>query len=127
MCNAYDVMVMLLYFGEARQRTVAEYSELFRAMGLDYSRVVSTSSASASSNRDSFNGATVRTEPLSARCAGLSSRLLLIAARRCSRARRMRGKHCGAGGTDPVWPRLHPGVPYWSPQRPLSDTRSVRN
>jgi hypothetical protein len=38
-------MMMLLYFGEARQRTVAEYSELFRATGLEYSRVVSTSSA----------------------------------------------------------------------------------
>ncbi len=38
-------MMMLLYFGEARQRTVAEYSELFRATGLQYSRVVSTSSA----------------------------------------------------------------------------------
>jgi hypothetical protein len=38
-------MMMLLYFGEARQRTVAEYSELFRATRLDYSRVVSTSSA----------------------------------------------------------------------------------
>ena len=31
-------MMMLLYFGEARQRTVAEYSELFRATGLEYSR-----------------------------------------------------------------------------------------
>ena len=38
-------MMMLLYFGEARQRTVAEYSELFHATGLEYSRVVSTSSA----------------------------------------------------------------------------------
>jgi hypothetical protein len=38
-------MMMLLYFGEARQRTVAEYSELFRATGLEYSRVVPTSSA----------------------------------------------------------------------------------
>ncbi len=37
-------MMMLLYFGEARQRTVAEYSELFRATGLEYCRVVSTSS-----------------------------------------------------------------------------------
>ena len=38
-------MMMLLYFGEARQRTVAEYSELFRATRLEYSRVVATSSA----------------------------------------------------------------------------------
>jgi hypothetical protein len=38
-------MMMLLYFGEARQRTVAEYSDLFCATGLAYSRVVSTSSA----------------------------------------------------------------------------------
>jgi hypothetical protein len=38
-------MMMLLYFGEARQRTVVEYSELFRATGLEYSRVVSTPSA----------------------------------------------------------------------------------
>jgi hypothetical protein len=37
-------MMMLLYFGEARQRTMAEYSELFRATGLEYCRVVSTSS-----------------------------------------------------------------------------------
>ena len=38
-------MMMLLYFGEARQRTVVEYSELFRATGLEYSRVVPTASA----------------------------------------------------------------------------------
>jgi hypothetical protein len=38
-------LMMLLYFGEARQRTVAEYEELFRATGLEYSRVVSTPSA----------------------------------------------------------------------------------
>ena len=38
-------MMMLLYFGEARQRTVAGDSELFRAAGLEYSRVVSTASA----------------------------------------------------------------------------------
>ena len=38
-------MMMLLYFGEARQRTVAEYSDLFQATGLEYSRVVPTASA----------------------------------------------------------------------------------
>ena len=38
-------MMMLLYFGEARQRTVDEYSQLFRGAGLEYSRVVPTSSA----------------------------------------------------------------------------------
>jgi hypothetical protein len=38
-------MMMLLYFGEARQRTVAEYSDLFRAAGFEHSRVVPTSSA----------------------------------------------------------------------------------
>jgi hypothetical protein len=38
-------MMMLLYFGEARQRTVAEYSELFGATGLEYCRVVPTASA----------------------------------------------------------------------------------
>jgi hypothetical protein len=38
-------MMMLLYFGEARQRTVDEYSELFRATGLEFTRVVSTPSA----------------------------------------------------------------------------------
>jgi O-methyltransferase len=38
-------MMMLLYFGEARQRTVAEYSDLFRSTGLEYSRVVPTYSA----------------------------------------------------------------------------------
>jgi hypothetical protein len=38
-------MMMLLYFGEARQRTVAEYSELFQAAGLEYTRVVPTASA----------------------------------------------------------------------------------
>ena len=38
-------MMMLLYVGEARPRTVAEYSELFRATRLEYSRLMSTSSA----------------------------------------------------------------------------------
>lgn len=38
-------MMMLLYFGEARQRTVEEYSELFRATGLEFTRVVPTASA----------------------------------------------------------------------------------
>ena len=38
-------MMMLLYFGEARQRTVAEYSDLFRGAGLEYTRVVPTPSA----------------------------------------------------------------------------------
>jgi hypothetical protein len=38
-------MMMLLYFGEARQRTVAEYSELFQAVGLEHTRVVPTASA----------------------------------------------------------------------------------
>jgi hypothetical protein len=38
-------MMMLLYFGEARQRTVDEYSELFRASGLAFTRVVPTPSA----------------------------------------------------------------------------------
>jgi hypothetical protein len=38
-------MMMLLYFGEARQRTVDEYSELFRATGLEFTRMVPTQSA----------------------------------------------------------------------------------
>jgi hypothetical protein len=38
-------MMMLLYFGEARQRTVAEYSELFQATRLELTRVVPTASA----------------------------------------------------------------------------------
>jgi hypothetical protein len=38
-------MMMLLYFGEARQRTVDEYGELFRATRLEFTRVVSTPSA----------------------------------------------------------------------------------
>jgi hypothetical protein len=38
-------MMMLLYFGEARQRTVEEYGELFRATGLEFTRVVPTPSA----------------------------------------------------------------------------------
>ena len=38
-------MMMLLYFGEARQRTVDEYSELFRATRLEFTRVVPTPSA----------------------------------------------------------------------------------
>jgi len=38
-------MMMLLYFGEARQRTVEEYSELFLAAGLEFTRVVPTNSA----------------------------------------------------------------------------------
>jgi hypothetical protein len=43
----HDSTLMLhpLYVGEARQRTVAEYSELFRATGVEFSRVVSTASA----------------------------------------------------------------------------------
>ena len=40
-------MMMLLYFGEARQRTVEEYSELFSATGLEFTRVVPTASAFA--------------------------------------------------------------------------------
>jgi hypothetical protein len=38
-------MMMLLYFGEARQRTVEEYSELFCAAGLEFTNVVPTASA----------------------------------------------------------------------------------
>ena len=38
-------MLMLLYFGEARQRTVDEYSELFRATGLELTRVLPTAGA----------------------------------------------------------------------------------
>jgi len=38
-------MMMLLYFGEARQRTVDEYEKLFRATGLALSRVIATPSA----------------------------------------------------------------------------------
>jgi hypothetical protein len=38
-------MMMLLYFGEARQRTVDEYEELFRATGLELTRVMATPSA----------------------------------------------------------------------------------
>jgi hypothetical protein len=38
-------LMMLLYFGEARQRTVAEYSELFDASGFECSRVLPTASA----------------------------------------------------------------------------------
>lgn len=38
-------LMMLLYFGEARQRTVDEYSDLFRATRLEFTRVVPTASA----------------------------------------------------------------------------------
>jgi len=38
-------MMMLLYFGEARQRTVDEYSELFDASGFALTRVIATPSA----------------------------------------------------------------------------------
>lgn len=38
-------MLMMLYFGEARQRTVEEYSELFRATGLEFTRVLPTAGA----------------------------------------------------------------------------------
>jgi len=38
-------MMMLLYFGEARQRTVGEYEELFSATGLELTRVIATPSA----------------------------------------------------------------------------------
>lgn len=38
-------MMMLLYFGEARQRTVEEYKELFGATGLDLNRVLPTAGA----------------------------------------------------------------------------------
>jgi hypothetical protein len=38
-------MMMLLYFGEARQRTVEEYAELFRATGLELTRAIATPSA----------------------------------------------------------------------------------
>lgn len=38
-------MMMLLYFGEARQRTVEEYVELFRTTGLELTRVMATPSA----------------------------------------------------------------------------------
>jgi hypothetical protein len=38
-------MMMLLYFGEARQRTVAEYEALFGASGLELTRVIPTPSA----------------------------------------------------------------------------------
>ena len=39
-----DIM-MLLYFGEARQRTLDKYSELFRATGLEFTPVVPMPSA----------------------------------------------------------------------------------
>jgi hypothetical protein len=35
-------MMMMLYFGEARQRTVEEYEELFSATGLELTRVMAT-------------------------------------------------------------------------------------
>jgi hypothetical protein len=38
-------MMVLLYFGEARQRTVAEYEELFGAARLELTRVLPTLSA----------------------------------------------------------------------------------
>ncbi len=38
-------MMMLLYFGEARQRTVDEYQELFGATRLELTRVLATPSA----------------------------------------------------------------------------------
>lgn len=38
-------MMMLLYFGEARQRTVEEYNELFGATGLELTRVLPTAGA----------------------------------------------------------------------------------
>jgi hypothetical protein len=38
-------MMMLLYFGEARQRTVEEYEELFGATGFALTRVTATPSA----------------------------------------------------------------------------------
>jgi hypothetical protein len=38
-------MMMLLYFGEARQRTVDEYKELFGATGFEFTRVLPTASA----------------------------------------------------------------------------------
>lgn len=38
-------MLMMLYFGEARQRTVDEYSKLFRATGLELTRVLPTAGA----------------------------------------------------------------------------------
>jgi len=38
-------MMMLLYYGEGRQRTVEEYEELFRATGLALTRVIATPSA----------------------------------------------------------------------------------
>jgi len=37
--------MMLLYFGEARQRTVEEYEELFNAAGLELTRVIDTPTA----------------------------------------------------------------------------------
>ena len=50
-------MMMLLYFGEARQRTVAEYSDLFRAAGLEDSVSCPRPAPSASSKRDPFKRA----------------------------------------------------------------------
>jgi hypothetical protein len=38
-------MMMLLYFGEARQRTVDEYKELFAATRFEFTRVLPTASA----------------------------------------------------------------------------------
>lgn len=38
-------MMMLLYFGEARQRTVDEYEELFAATRFELTRVLATPSA----------------------------------------------------------------------------------
>ena len=37
--------LMLLYFGEARQRTVEEYNELFGGTGFELTRVIATPSA----------------------------------------------------------------------------------
>jgi hypothetical protein len=38
-------MMMLLYFGEARQRTVDEYKDLFGATRFELTRVLATPSA----------------------------------------------------------------------------------
>src|SRR5579864_3952109 len=38
-------MAMMMYFGEARQRTVEEYAQLFEATGLALTRVLPTAGA----------------------------------------------------------------------------------
>ena len=77
-------MMMLLYFGEARQRTVAEYSELFRATepgvlpcGVHVQRIQHRRSATR------LTEATIRTEPpVRPKCRTVSRLLLKTGGRR---------------------------------------------